>query len=76
MYWGYIEQHWSQLRESIHDHWQELSDDDIDEIAGRFDTLVEFLSRRCRIAPAEAELSVQAWLDEVHPPPPWRIGWC
>ncbi|MEZ5651750.1 MAG: CsbD family protein [Burkholderiaceae bacterium] len=61
MNWNQIEGNWKIFRGKIREQWGDLTDDDLDEIAGRRDQLIGHVQRRYGIAREEAERQVEAW---------------
>ncbi len=55
-----LEGNWSQLKGKVREQWGKLSDDDLDQIAGRRDQLVGKLQEKYGLAKAEAEKQVNA----------------
>jgi uncharacterized protein YjbJ (UPF0337 family) len=61
MNWDRIEGNWKQLKARVRQKWGELTDDDVDRIAGKKDELVGKLQERKGIARDDAEREVQEW---------------
>jgi uncharacterized protein YjbJ (UPF0337 family) len=66
MSWDRVEGNWRQLRGKVKVHWGKLTDDQIDQVAGRRDQLVGLVHAkygierdrtRCRPLDTEAELA-------------------
>ena len=55
---------WKQLKGKVRQRWGELTDDDVDQIAGMSEQLVGRVQERYGIARAEAERQVESWLHE------------
>ena len=61
MNWDRIEGNWKQLKGKIMAQWGDLTDDDLDVVAGRREQLAGKLQERYGIAKDEAEKQVSAW---------------
>ena len=61
--WDDIEQGWDDFKSSVKQQWSELTDDDIDEIGGDRDRLVDRLGQRYDIDADEAGRQVDEWHD-------------
>ena len=61
MNWERIEGHWKQLKGKVREQWGELTDDDLDVIAGRRERLAGKVQERYGIAKGEAERQVASW---------------
>lgn len=61
MNWDRIEGNWKQLKGKAVEQWGELTDDDLDVVAGRREQLTGKLQERYGIAKDEAEKQVSAW---------------
>jgi uncharacterized protein YjbJ (UPF0337 family) len=59
--WDRIEGNWKQLKGKARQKWGELTDDDLDMIAGRQEELVGKLQERKGIAREQAEREVREW---------------
>ncbi len=62
MTWDQVEGKWKQLRGSVKQKWGNLTDDDLDQIAGTRDRLVGKLQERYGIAREEALRNANAWI--------------
>jgi len=67
MAWDVIEGKWKQLKGSVREQWSELSDVDVDEVAGKKDRLVGKLQERYGYAKTEAEQAVNDWMKRQEP---------
>ncbi len=56
-----IEASWQDLSSSAQQRWDKLSEDDIAEIEGRVETLIEKIQERYGVAREEAERQVDDW---------------
>lgn len=61
MNWNQIEGRWTTLKGKAKERWGELSDDELDKIAGQRDQLVGEVQRRYGVTVEEAERQVEAW---------------
>lgn len=61
MEWVIVESTWIDARGRIKAQWRTLSDDDLDAIAGRRDTLCAKLQENLGVAPDEADRQVTEW---------------
>jgi uncharacterized protein YjbJ (UPF0337 family) len=61
MNWDRIEGKWKQLRGRAQQQWGQLTDDDLDQIAGKRDELIGKLQERTGVARDEAERQVRDW---------------
>jgi uncharacterized protein YjbJ (UPF0337 family) len=59
--WDEIGAKWMQLKGSIKQQWGELTDDDLDYIAGTRDRLIGRLQEKYGIAREEAERQADDW---------------
>lgn len=63
MNWDRVKGNWKQVKGEIRKQWGELTDDDLDVIAGEREKLVGRLQDRYGIAKHEAEKQADEWLD-------------
>jgi uncharacterized protein YjbJ (UPF0337 family) len=63
-----LEGKWKQLRGEIRERWGDLTDDDLDQIAGRTDKLTGILQERYGYTQMEAERQINEFLDGVETP--------
>lgn len=61
MNWERIEGDWKQVKGTVRDHWELLSADQLDRIAGKREQLVGGIHESYGIAREEAERQVMAW---------------
>jgi len=61
MNWDQVEGKWKQIKGSAKDQWGKLTDDDLDQAAGKRDKLVGKIQERYGIAKEEAEKQVDEW---------------
>jgi uncharacterized protein YjbJ (UPF0337 family) len=60
-----LEGKWMQLRGLVREKWGELTDDELDEIAGKRDRLAGLLQERYGYAKEEAEHQIEDFVMEV-----------
>lgn len=58
-----LEGKWKQLRGSIREKWGQLTDDEVDQIAGKRDKLSGFLQERYGYTQVEAEQQIDDFLE-------------
>jgi uncharacterized protein YjbJ (UPF0337 family) len=61
MNWDRIEGNWKQIKGKVKAQWGDLTDDDLDVVAGRRDQLAGKVQERYGIAKDEAERQVASW---------------
>jgi len=59
MNWDQIAGNWTQFRGKVKEKWGELTDDELDQIAGQKDQLVGVLQKRYGYAREQAEREVE-----------------
>ena len=60
-----LEGKWKQLRGTIREKWGELTDDELDEIAGNSDRLAGLLQERYGYTQMEAERQIDEFLEDA-----------
>jgi len=60
-----LQGNWRQLCILAQKRWAKLSEDDIDQIQGRWDLLVEKLQERYGYTKLQAEQQIMDWLQEA-----------
>jgi uncharacterized protein YjbJ (UPF0337 family) len=65
MNWDRIEGNWKQFKGRVRQKWAELTDDDVDQMAGKKDELIGKLQERKGIAREEAEREVKDWANQL-----------
>jgi len=63
MNWDQIEGKWKQLAGTAQATWGELTNDDLDQIAGRRDVLEGKIQEKYGVEKEEARRQVDEWLD-------------
>jgi len=61
MNWDIIEGNWKQAKGKVKEQWGELTDDQLDRIAGKRDQLVGRIQESYGISKDEAEKRVKTW---------------
>jgi len=61
MNWDRVEGNWRQLKGMFKEHWGQLTDDQLDIIAGKRERLIGVLQESYGIAKDEAERRVKEW---------------
>jgi uncharacterized protein YjbJ (UPF0337 family) len=69
MNWDQIEGQWHQLKGHAKSRWAKLTDDDVDNIAGKRTLLLGKLQTRYGVLKDEAEKQVDAWITKFARPP-------
>jgi len=59
MNWQTVEGNWSEMKGKIKEAWGNLTDDELDVIAGKRDQLVGFIQKSYGVAREEAERQVR-----------------
>jgi uncharacterized protein YjbJ (UPF0337 family) len=63
MNWDRIEGNWKQFKGAARERWGQLTDDDVDVVAGRRDQLAGRIQERYGVAKDEAERQIDDWLE-------------
>ncbi len=66
MNWDQIEGKWKQFKGSVRQQWGQLTDDDLEYIAGRRESLVGKLQERYGLAREAAEKKAEEWLRAMN----------
>lgn len=61
MNWDQIEGKWKQMSGSLREKWGRVTDNDVQEIAGKKDKFIGKLQERYGITKEEAEKQLDAW---------------
>jgi uncharacterized protein YjbJ (UPF0337 family) len=64
MDWNRIEGNWKQLKGKVKEKWGDLTDDDLDKIAGRRDQFEGLIQQRYGLTKDQARKQVEDWFDE------------
>jgi uncharacterized protein YjbJ (UPF0337 family) len=65
MNWNQVEGNWKQFKGYVREKWGDLTDDDLDRIAGKRENLVGHIQEKYGIAQEEAEKQVDEW-EKTH----------
>lgn len=65
MNWDILEGKWKQFTGSAKENWGKLTDDDLDQAAGKRDILVGKIQEKYGIARDEAEKQVDEWSSKM-----------
>ncbi|MDX2266132.1 MAG: CsbD family protein [Hyphomicrobiales bacterium] len=63
MNWDRVEGNWKQIKGKIRSAWGNITDDDLERMAGKRDELVGKIQERYGIAKDEAERQVDDWYN-------------
>jgi uncharacterized protein YjbJ (UPF0337 family) len=66
MAWDQIEGNWKQFKGKIKETWGDLTDDEIDQIAGKRDVLLGKLQERYGMEKDEADRRLRDFEDRLH----------
>lgn len=59
MSWNQVEGNWKQFKGKVKEKWSELTDDELDQIAGKRDILIGKIQEKYGIAQDEAEKRIK-----------------
>lgn len=65
MNWDQIEGNWKQMKGKVRAKWGDLTDGDVESIAGRRDVLIGKVQERYGQDRAQAEKAVDSWLNTL-----------
>ncbi len=65
MNWDQIEGRWTEMKGHIRAKWGELTDDELDQVAGKRDQMVGMLQRKYGYAREQAEKELDTWSDKI-----------
>lgn len=65
MNWNQVQGNWKQFKGKVKEKWGELTDDELDQIAGKRDILIGQIQKKYGIAQEEAEKQVKDW-EKTH----------
>lgn len=63
--WDQIVGKWNQFKGGVRQKWGELTDDDVEEIAGKRDVLAGKIQERYGIAKEEANRQIDEWAEDL-----------
>lgn len=66
MAWDQIEGNWKQFKGKVKETWGDLTDDELDQIAGKRDVLLGKIQERYGIEKDEAERRLRDFEDRIH----------
>lgn len=66
MNWDIVEGNWKQIKGSVKEQWGKLTDDDLDQAAGKREKLAGLLQEKYGKAKDEAEREVDRFFDRRH----------
>lgn len=66
MAWDRIEGNWKQFKGKVKETWGDLTDDELDQIAGKRDVLLGKIQERYGIEKDEAERRIRDFEDRIH----------
>jgi uncharacterized protein YjbJ (UPF0337 family) len=66
MAWDQIEGTWKQFKGKVKETWGELTDDELDQVAGKRDVLLGKIQERYGIEKDEAERRLRDFEDRIH----------
>jgi len=69
MNWDRMEGKWKRAKGLVRERWGKLTNDDLEQIAGKKDRLVGKLQERYGIKKDEAEKELDRWIESVSPEP-------
>ncbi|BBL34141.1 hypothetical protein Nstercoris_00370 [Nitrosomonas stercoris] len=67
MDWNTVERNWKELKGKLKEKWGNITDDELDAIAGEREQLVGKIQIRYEIAREEAERQVNAFVRTIKP---------
>lgn len=65
MDWNQVEGAWKEFKGMAKEQWGNLTDDELDRIAGKRDRLVGEVQRKHGLSLAEAEEAVSGWVSNL-----------
>ncbi|HEY4898324.1 MAG TPA: CsbD family protein [Candidatus Nanopelagicaceae bacterium] len=65
MSWNKVEGNWNQFKGKVKEKWGELTDDELDQIAGKRDILIGKIQEKYGIAEDEAEKRIKQFEKEL-----------
>ena len=63
--WQNIEQNWGEFKAAAAERWNDLTEDDLDDVAGNREDLIEEVHESYAMTRAEAEAEVDDWADSM-----------
>jgi uncharacterized protein YjbJ (UPF0337 family) len=65
MHWDELKGRWKQLKGQVREQWGDLTDDELESIAGRRDQLVGRIQARYGIAKEKVEQQIDEWIGRL-----------
>jgi uncharacterized protein YjbJ (UPF0337 family) len=65
MSWNKVEGNWNQFKGKVKEKWGELTDDELDQIAGKRDILIGKIQEKYELAEDEAKKRVKEFEKEL-----------
>ena len=65
MNWNKVEGNWNQFKGKVKEKWGELTDDELDQIAGKRDILIGKIQEKYGLAEDEAEKRIKEFEKEL-----------
>jgi uncharacterized protein YjbJ (UPF0337 family) len=65
MDWNQVEGKWRELKGKVRSKWGKLTDDDLENVAGKKDALLGRLQQRYGYKRDQAEKEVDAWINTM-----------
>ena len=65
--WNHIAGDWKQWKRKVRAMWGRITDEDLEEIQGRYEVLVGKIQQRYGAAREEADRQVREWVDSLSP---------
>ena len=66
MNWDRVEGNWKQFKGKVNEKWGDLTDDDLDRVAGKRDQLIGLIQKKYGWAKDRAEQEVDLWSRDLH----------
>jgi uncharacterized protein YjbJ (UPF0337 family) len=63
--WDVIEGNWERFKGSVRERWGELTDDEVDQIAGRRENLRGKIQAKYGIDAGEADNQIERWMNNL-----------
>lgn len=64
MNWDQVEGKWTELKGKAREQWGQLTDDDLDKVAGKRDQMIGLVQQKYGKAKEEAEREVDDWMSK------------
>jgi uncharacterized protein YjbJ (UPF0337 family) len=65
MNWDRVEGNWKQFKGQVLEKWGNLTDDDLDRVAGQREQLEGIIQERYGIGKDQARKAIDTWLDSI-----------